>query len=356
MGRFWTLMLGALIGMAAAGYAQPRDTLQDELGRPIALRGIALDNWLTGGVAHEDSDTRAIAAMGGNCIKIEIPFTLLSRADPVVREQRLAQIERMAGYAGGAGLGVVLSCTEPAGIALFATDRDVRVAFVSTWIELIDRLASGLAAPTLRAIVPLEDPSAALSDPQQYSDLCSYLAQEIQAARPGLAMFLVPLEGPGPNGTPILTQPTVGGVCRIPVEAAALERLAIVRAAREWSREAGRAVLIDQVAPPAPRPREEWPDVLLPCLSAITHSDPPIHLIYDRMRSAETDQPGIALRYPSGGSIHMEPLLEGLLTQAFRGSLAPLPEPAEEGSTEPEEPQAAEPTDEEPPPPPAEEG
>lgn len=330
------LLMAALI--TAAAWAQPSDTLHSSLGVPLALRGVTFDGWLSGDVPHDDADARAVRALGGNCVKLVVPFTLLTRVDPVVREQRLAQITRMAGYAQGAGLSVILSCEAPAGLALFAADRAVRSAFVETWVEVVRRLADGPSGPVLRAVVPLQDPSAALTDPGQYRDLCSYLAQRLQEVRPGLAMFIVPLSGLGPEGAPVLSYPFVGGVCRLPAEAAALERVAIVRGASDWSTRVGRPVLVDRLAPSAELPREEWEGVLAPCLSAITHARPQIHVVYDRMRTVQDAQPGIALRYPEGGAIRAEPLLQDLLTRAFSGALPrlPDPEPAEEEPPTPE--------------------
>lgn len=328
MRGFLVLSVAALFSAVAPRVlAQPIDTLHDGLGAPLALRGVAFDGWLSGEVPHDDTDVRAVRTMGGNCIKLIVPFTLLTRVDPVVREQRVQQVIRMAGYARGAGLGVVLSCGEPAGRSLFAVDRNVRAAFVETWVSLVRRIADSTAGPALRAVIPLEEPSEALSDPAQYNDLCSYMAQSLQEVRPGLAMFLAPLDGVGPESAPVLTYPFVGAICRLPAPAAALERVAVVQLALDWSREHSRPVLIDRVAPTG-LPREDWESVLGPCLSVIVHADPTIHLIYDRMRSVDEGEPGIALRFPSAGAMQTEPVLQDLLSRAFNGALPRLREPA----------------------------
>jgi len=324
------LIMAACIGTAAC--SQPEDTLHSDLGVPLSLRGVTFEGWLSGEVPHDDADTRAIRTMGGNAAKLVVPFSLLTRVDPVVREQRLQQILRMSGYAQGAGLSVVLSCESPAGASLFSSDREVRAAFVETWVDVVQRLADGPSGPVLRAIVPLEEPSEVLQDADLYRDLCSYLAQRLQDVRPGLAMFIVPLSGTGPDGVPVLSYPFVGATCRLPADAAALERVAIVRGAAEWSQTEQRPVLVDRVAPTVGLPREQWESVLGPCLSAIIHQRPAIHFLYDRMRSADEAAPGLAVRFPQEGAIRGEPLLQDLLSRAFKGALPRLPEvdPTEE--------------------------
>lgn len=322
----WPLALIMAASIGTAAYSQPEDTLHSNLGVPLTLRGVTFEGWLSGEVPHDDADTRAIRTMGGNAVKLVMPFSLLTRVDPVVREQRLQQILRMSGYAQGAGLSVVLSCDSPSGASLFSSDREVRAAFVETWVDVVQRLADGPSGSVLRAIIPLEEPSDVLQDADLYRDLCSYLAQRLQDVRPGLAMFIVPLSGTGPDGVPVLSYPFVGATCRLPADAAALERVAIVRGAEEWSQTVQRPVLVDRVAPTVELPRERWESVLGPCLSAIIHQRPPIHLVYDRMRSMDEAAPGLAVRFPQEGAIRAEPVLQDLLSRTFNGALPRLPE------------------------------
>lgn len=304
------LLLAVLVParLAVAGPA-----LADTAGETVALRGIAFDNWLTERVPHGDSDVRAVKAMGANCIKLTVPFDVLDAGYPSLREDGLALIDGMVALCRTHELHVVLSCAEPCNARRFSADRGARLRFVSTWLELARRYAPD---PTVAAIVPLEEPTGCLASEGMYGDLCSYLATELRAISPDLPIFLAPHGGGGPAQTRLISYPNVGALCRLPADADAPARDAVIEAARTWSTAMARPVLVDRLAVGRNDSPQSQLETLGACLAGLVSGERPLSFVYDRYRTAGPWD-GVALSYSSEGRFVVEEGLRSVLAAAF---------------------------------------
>jgi hypothetical protein len=311
-------------------------SLLDAEGKPVVLRGICFDSWLTQRVPHGSGAVRSVADLGANCVKLVVPFETLEAAGGGLREDGAAVVERMIGYARAAGCRVVLSCASPGSAKRFATNREVRVRFVDTWKAILARWArpDELGTPALSAIIPLEDPAEVLKDAAVYTDLCSYLAQEVDSVAREVPVFLAPLGNGAPSDPPLVSLPNVGAVWRLPAEATAEARVALVKSATTWSTTNARPVLIDRLAAKRGTPTGDRDPLLKAALAAILGTAAPISFVYDSFRCSAEGGDGVALSYPASGHMAMDEALATLLKSAFTGSLVP-PQTVDTGKVEP---------------------
>jgi len=299
--------------------------LVDESGHRVALRGVCFSNWLAEKVPHSDADVRAVASMGANCIEITVPFRLLDSGQGGLRDDGVAQIDRMLGYCRAVGTYAIITCTAPESERTLASDRATRVRFVETWVRLCGRYAAGdNANASLVAIIPFEQPSRTLMDQRQYGDLCSYLATELRKAAPGLLLFLAPLQGPGPEGAPMISYANVGAVCRADAAAEQAQRDRTIEAAAMWAAQSGKPVLADRVAPPAGLATEERDSRLKATLASLLGASPVISFLYDEYACASGPD-GIGIRFAQDGKLVRDEGLQALLSAGFRGKLAVPP-------------------------------
>lgn len=290
------------------------------------LRGVTFDTWLTARVPHGDAEVAHAASLGANCVKLPVPFAALE-VSTGLEDDALARLDYLVGCCRARGLRVILSCAEPGGQAGFAADRAIRQRFVDVWVALARHYA---AEPAVRAIIPLERPEACLKDPKMYGDLCSYLSTQVLGVNPSLRLFLAPLTGGSPADAPLLTLERVGALCRPGAEASAEDRTKLIEAARAWSVEKKRLVLIDRIAATPGLEATERDALVNASFSAASQPDSPLSFAYDRYRVRGAAD-GVALSYEADGRFVTDDAVVALLKIAFVGGpgagLKPPPEP-----------------------------
>jgi hypothetical protein len=290
------------------------------------LRGVTFDTWLTAQVPHGDAEVAHVAALGGNCVKLPVPFPMLE-VSTGLEDDALARLDYLVGCCRARGLRVILSCAEPGGQAAFSGERSVRQRFVDVWVALAKHYAS---EPAVHAIIPLERPEGCLKDPKMYGDLCSYLSTQVLAVNPALRLFLAPLTGGSPADAPFLSLERVGALCRPGAEASAEERAKLIEAARVWSVEKKRLVLIDRIAAKPGTEAAERDALVNASFSAASQPDSPLSFVYDTYR-VRGPADGVAVSFEADGRFRSDDAVVGLLKIAFVGGpgagLKPPPAP-----------------------------
>ncbi len=279
------------------------------------LRGVAFDQWLTGQVPHGDTEVGHVASLGANCIKLLVPFGALELEAGGLREDALARLDRMVGMCRVRGLEVILACSEPAETKRFAADRAFRQRFVDTWVALAQRYA---AEPTVVALIPLERPAECLTDAKMYGDLCSYLSTQVYAVNPLPRIFLAPLASGSPADAPLLSYERVGALCRPATEATVEERTRTISAARAWSVEKKRPVLMDRIAAPPGLEPAVRNELVNASFTAANEPEAPLSWVYETYR-VRGPADGAALSFEGEGRFLADADLAGLLTTAFAG-------------------------------------
>jgi len=317
--------LQIMLQSAAQPLSASHGELVDASGSRVALRGVCFSNWLTYRVPHSDADVRAMASGGANCIEIAVPFDLLEGGQGGLRDDGLAQIDRMLAYCRAVGIRAIVACAAPESERTFSSDRATRLRFVETWVRLCGRYAAGdNANESLVAVVPFEQPGRAVADERQYRDLCSYLATEIRKVAPSLLLFLPPLQGPGPDGAPIISYANVGALCRLEPAAEQASRDEAVAGAAAWAAQSGKPVLADRIAPAAGLATEERDAKLKATLASLLGASPVINFVYDEYACAK-ESDGIGIRFARDGKLVRDEGLYALLSDGFRGKLAVPP-------------------------------
>lgn len=309
------LQLLAVIAQQSSGPIDPAGTPAVVL----PASGFAYDGWLSGRVPLDETQIARAASLGARLARLDVDFGELVWSDGAPDDAALSRLEAMVAICRRHGLGVVLSCKLPARPEDFGRDREVRAALGEMLVSLAGRLGKGNG---LVGLVPLEAPGAVLPSASLYADFCSWVATRIREADPELQLYLAPWEGGSPANTPSVSYPTVGALCRLPLEASAEERARSIADARTWAAQSGRPLLVDGVVTPSGMAAEQRDALLAATFTALNDPSGPLAFVYDRYRVAGASD-GVALSYAADGRFVIDEGLAKMLTTAFAGGPGP---------------------------------